>query len=183
MVPQCLHMPPYYQQGIHDCPIATPTLSITDYTFNFHKPYAIYYFTFCCLSHLFPGGSDAKESTCSTQETQVWSLSWEDPLEKEMATHSSIPVWRIPWTEEPGGQTAMGSLTSEEKPSGDFPGGQWLRIPLAMQGMWTRSPVRELRPHTPHSKPVCCNYWVCAPQLESMHYSGRTMRLTPDTVR
>ena len=35
------------------------------------------------------------------QETQVRSLGWEDPLEKEMATHSSILVWRIPWTEEP----------------------------------------------------------------------------------
>ena len=38
-----------------------------------------------------------------TQETQVRSLGWEDPLEKEMATHSSILAWRIPWTEEPGG--------------------------------------------------------------------------------
>ena len=37
------------------------------------------------------------------QETQVRSLSWEDPLEKGMATHSSILAWRIPWTEEPGG--------------------------------------------------------------------------------
>ena len=36
------------------------------------------------------------------KETQVQSLGWEDPLEKGMATHSSILVWRIPWTEEPG---------------------------------------------------------------------------------
>ena len=36
------------------------------------------------------------------QEMQVQSLGWEDPLEKEMVTHSSIPAWRIPWTEEPG---------------------------------------------------------------------------------
>ena len=36
------------------------------------------------------------------QETWVWSLGWEDPLEKEMATHSSILAWKIPWTEEPG---------------------------------------------------------------------------------
>ena len=38
-------------------------------------------------------------------EMQTWvhSLGWEDPLEKEMATHSSILAWRIPWTEEPGG--------------------------------------------------------------------------------
>ena len=41
------------------------------------------------------------------QETWVRSLSWEDPLEKEMATHSSIPAWEIPWTEEPGGKSRL----------------------------------------------------------------------------
>ena len=43
------------------------------------------------------------------QETWVWSLGWEDPLEKGMATHSSILAWRIPWTEEPGRLQSMGS--------------------------------------------------------------------------
>ena len=43
------------------------------------------------------------------QETLVWSLGWEDPLEKEMAIHSSILAWRIPWTEEPGGLQSTGS--------------------------------------------------------------------------
>ena len=43
------------------------------------------------------------------QETLVQSLSWEDPLEEGMATHSSILAWRIPWTEEPGGLQSMGS--------------------------------------------------------------------------
>ena len=38
------------------------------------------------------------------QGTQVRSLGWKDPLEKGMPTHSSIPTWRLPWTEEPGGQ-------------------------------------------------------------------------------
>ena len=42
------------------------------------------------------------------QETWVQSLGWEDPLEKGMATHSSILAWRIPWTEEPGGLQFMG---------------------------------------------------------------------------
>ena len=42
-------------------------------------------------------------------ETQVLSLGWEDPLEKEMATHSNILAWRIPRTEEPGGLQSMGS--------------------------------------------------------------------------
>ena len=44
------------------------------------------------------------------QENQVQSLGWKDPLEKGMATHSSILVWRIPWTEEPGRLQSMGSL-------------------------------------------------------------------------
>ena len=43
-------------------------------------------------------------------ETQVWSLGWEDPLEKEMATHSSTLAWKIPWTEEPGRLQSIGSL-------------------------------------------------------------------------
>ena len=43
------------------------------------------------------------------QETPVQSLGQEDPLEKEMATHSNILAWRIPWTEEPGGLQSMGS--------------------------------------------------------------------------
>ena len=42
-------------------------------------------------------------------ETRVWSLGREDPLEKEMATHSSIHAWKIPWTEEPGRLQSMGS--------------------------------------------------------------------------
>ena len=45
----------------------------------------------------------------AVQETRVRSLSWEDPLEKGMATHSSTLAWRIPWTEEPGGLQSMGS--------------------------------------------------------------------------
>ena len=42
------------------------------------------------------------------QESQVWSLGWEDPLEEEMAIHSSILAWRILWTEEPGRLQSMG---------------------------------------------------------------------------
>ena len=48
----------------------------------------------------FPGGSDSKESA-AMQETWVRYLGGEDPLEKEMASHSSILTWKIPWTEEP----------------------------------------------------------------------------------
>ena len=57
----------------------------------------------------FPGGSDGIKNPPAVQETQVQSLSWEDPLEKEMATRSGTLAWRIPWTEEPGGLQSMGS--------------------------------------------------------------------------
>ena len=43
------------------------------------------------------------------QGTRVCSLSREDPLEKELATHSSVPAWEMPWTEEPGGLQSIGS--------------------------------------------------------------------------
>ena len=49
------------------------------------------------------------KSLPTIQETQVQSLGWEDPQEKEMATHSSILAWRIPWTEEPGRLQSMES--------------------------------------------------------------------------
>ena len=48
----------------------------------------------------YPGGSAVKNPP-AIQETPVQSLSWEDPLEKGMATHSSVPAWEIPWTEDP----------------------------------------------------------------------------------
>ena len=55
----------------------------------------------------FPGGSVVKNPP-AMQETGVRSLGREDPLEREMATHSSILAWDIAWTEEPGGLQSMG---------------------------------------------------------------------------
>ena len=58
-------------------------------------------------SHV-PGGSDGNESTCNAGD--LGSVpGQEDPLEKGMATHSSILAWRIPWTKEPAGLQSMGS--------------------------------------------------------------------------
>ena len=59
----------------------------------------------------FPGGSVIKKKKIhlSMQEIQVGSPSWEDPLEKEMATHSSTLAWKIPWIEQPGMLQSMGS--------------------------------------------------------------------------
>ena len=59
-----------------------------------------------------PGGPVVKKvhlSVQEMQETRVWSLGLEDPLEEGMATHSSILAWRVIWTEEPGGLQSMGS--------------------------------------------------------------------------
>ena len=55
---------------------------------------------------IYPDVLSSRESTWPMQETQgmrVQTLNWEEPLEEEMATYSSILAWKIPWTEEPGG--------------------------------------------------------------------------------
>ena len=59
----------------------------------------------------FPCGSVVKNPSAmkETQEMKFRSLGWGDPLEEEMATHSSILAWRLPWTEEPGGLQSVGS--------------------------------------------------------------------------
>ena len=71
--------------------------------FLFNK---LFFFSYLSLSS-FPCSSVGKESACSAGD-RVRSLGWEDPLEKEMATHSSILAWKISWTEEPGGLKSMG---------------------------------------------------------------------------
>ena len=58
-------------------------------------------------------GAQTVKNLRGMQETQVRSLGREDPLEKEMATHSSILAWRIPWMEEPGGLQSALSKTTE----------------------------------------------------------------------
>jgi len=77
----------------------------------------VYVSIWCCQSLIvailqmwvgFPGGLYGKEFICM-QETEVRSLAWKDPLEKEMATHSSTLAWRIPWAEEPDGLQVVGS--------------------------------------------------------------------------
>ena len=63
----------------------------------------------------FPGNSDSRERTCQCRKVQ--SVGREDPLEKGMATHSSVLAWRIPWTEEPGGLQSMGSQRIRHNPA------------------------------------------------------------------
>ena len=69
---------------------------------RFYKPFVTSYY----ISMGFPGGSVVKNPSAK-QETWVQSLGWEDPLEGQMAAHSSIVAWKIPWTEEPGGLQSM----------------------------------------------------------------------------
>ena len=56
----------------------------------------------------FPGGSDGEESACNAGDLGLI-LVWEDVLEEDMATHSSILAQKTPWTEEPGGLQSIGS--------------------------------------------------------------------------
>ena len=73
------------------------------------KPYFENHLKSLCTSLVLQTG----KSLAAMQETWVWSLSWEDPLEKSMATHSSMVAWIIPWTEEPGRLLSMESHRSE----------------------------------------------------------------------
>ena len=61
----------------------------------------------------FSGGS-VVQNLLGKHKAQVWSLGWEDPLEKEMAMHTSIPAWEIPWTEEPVRLQSKESLELEK---------------------------------------------------------------------
>ena len=66
----------------------------------------------------FPGGSAVKYRSAmqETRETQVQFLSQEDPLEEGMVTHASIPAWRVPWTEEPGGlQSTVSQIVGHDR--------------------------------------------------------------------
>ena len=93
---------------------------------------------FLPVQHLwwgFPGGvSKTHLPMQETQETQVQSLDWEDPLVEGTATHSSILTWRTPWTEEPGGLQAIRSqrvmwLSTHARVSAKLPAGVKYWIP------------------------------------------------------
>ena len=66
-------------------------------------------FKYSIKSSRLPRVAQTVKNLTAVQETQLRSLGQDDPLEKGMATHSSILAWRIPWTEEPGGLQSVGS--------------------------------------------------------------------------
>ena len=76
-------------------PLVT-TILLCFYKFDFFLDYTYKWYHTVVMG--FPYGS-AVQNLPAMQEMQVWSLSWEDPLEKEMATHSCILAWEIPWME------------------------------------------------------------------------------------
>ena len=78
------------------------SIKVTSLTFRFNLP-------LLCTETLTSLVAQTVKHLSTMQETQVRSLGREDPLEKEMAIHSSIIAWKIPWTEEPGRLQSMGS--------------------------------------------------------------------------
>ena len=69
----------------------------------------LYFWIFVLIIHRASLVAQMVKNLPAMQETLVWSLGWEDPLKKGMATHSSTLAWRIPWTEQPGRLQSMGS--------------------------------------------------------------------------
>ena len=76
------------------------------------------------------------------QDTQVWSLGQEEPLQKEMATHSSMLAWRIPWTEEPSGLQSVESDSAQCLTLSLFFKGIGLRLPC-ISHMWFTTDLRD----------------------------------------
>ena len=109
-----------FSSSLAACPLLSPsyTQSLT-HLFNFSVPGPGHRVVKHITRHSSTEPSPKKPSLVAQtakdlpaiQETQVRSLSWEDPLKKEMAIHSSILAWRIPWTEEPGGLHSLWGLT------------------------------------------------------------------------
>ena len=108
------------------------------------------------------------------QETWVWSLGQEDPLEKGMATHSRINAWRIPWTEEPDRLQFMGSQrvghtwvtdTSTSIVNGLLRASlvaHWQRVCLSLQDTWVWLLAQEDPVWQSATKPISHNYGACA---------------------
>ena len=107
-----------------------------------------------------------------TQEMLVRPLGWEDPLEKKVTTRSSIPVWKIPWTEEPGGLQSRGQKESDttEWPSVQFSSVQFSRSVMS-DALWPHG-LQHARPPCPsptprvYSNPCPSSQW-CHPTISS----------------
>ena len=119
---------------------------MTNYRRVFYTPIYL-----CVPRYLgFPCSSVGKESACSAEDL-VWPLGWEDPLEKEMATHSSTLAWKISWTEEPGGLQSMGLQS-------------WARLTLTYLPSYLHGVCMHAQ-----SCQTLCNPTDCNPSGSSVH--------------
>ena len=102
--------------------------------------------------------------TLETQDTQVRSLTREDPLEEGTATHASILAWRIPWTEEPGGLHSMGSQRVRHDWAGTHRQAMGHVLKRAMFKVtwgWVRNPWLFWVSVAPYLARTCTAVWVC----------------------
>ena len=112
----------------------------------------------------------------AVQETGVQSLGWEDALEKEMATHSSILAWKISWTEEPGGMQSMGSQRV---------GHDWAANTNTNKGVRNFEKISLKEMCSFALSPSCCLEFRCDSQNASSHFAqmgdgvGARQRLDP----
>ena len=92
------------------------------------------------------------------RETRVWSLGWEDPLEKEMETQSSILIWRIPWREEPGRLQSTGS----QRVGHDWATSLYLNFRFLFELLnFSLSTSRRLPPQKPLKEVIHVLFSVC----------------------
>ena len=110
------------------------------------------------------------------RETWVWSLGRKDPLEKEMATHSSTLAWKTPWREKPGRLQSMGSQRAGHDQATSL-SPHWWRVHLSIQGTRDWPLVWEDATCSRATKPMCHNYWACAP--ETVHSNYWALELQP----
>ena len=123
----------------------------------------------------------------AVQETWVRSLGWEDPLEKEMATHSSILAWKIPWTEEPGGLRPWGHKELGSQRVGHTEQLTLVWIPHRLTNMPSqRARARkslDARPGVPKIRKHCSYVfqlpWSVSNFLEQQYSSGGGVCLKP----
>ena len=122
----------------------------------------------------------------AVQETGVQSLGREDPLEKEMVTHSSILAWRVPWMEEPGGLQSTGSQSRTRLSNFAFTGGLVIKNPPSSAedvgsifGQETKilHATGPLTPHSSTTEPICCRAHVLQQKPE-----GRNWREAPHCI-
>ena len=142
------------------------------------------------------GGSDSEAS--AMRETWVQSLGREDPLEEEMATHSSTVTWKIPWMEEPGGLQSVGSTKSQTRLSNFTPCVGYIEYEIVFQKsherevtqrkIFMKGPQKQRRGHgsavKEHVRPTCVSASVPTLFPEGGQLGLRTRRPLPlDALR